>query len=163
MSLSNAIERYLLQLLERARGGAVEIQRNALSEIFGCSPSQINYVLETRFTAARGFLVESRRGSSGFVRIVRLGAPRRVVELLDACVGDHIGQEESLHLIERLKTSGWLSAREAAMLAAAVRRECLAIPLPERDRLRARLIRAMVLSLARSDRDLVPGGEKDAL
>lgn len=163
MSLANAIERYLLQLLDQARDGAVEIQRSALSAIFGCSPSQINYVLETRFTALRGFLVESRRGSSGFVRIVRLGLPERLVDLLEGYVGERIGQDEALHLVERLEAGGWLSARESAMLAAAVSRECLAIPLPERDRLRARLIRAMVLSLCRSDRDLASGGTEHAL
>lgn len=151
MSLSDDIEAYLMQQLNGSADGVVEIQRNALSEMFGCSPSQINYVLGTRFTAARGFLVESRRGGAGYVRLVRLACPRRVIDLLAQHVGDRIDQDRALHLVLRLLESGFLTHREAAMLAAAVDRRCLAVPLPERDRLRARLVKAMILTLFRQD------------
>lgn len=154
-SLASAIERYLLRLLERAQ--AVEIQRQAVAAIFGCAPSQINYVLETRFTPERGFLVESRRGAAGFVRIVRLELPPGLDELLAGCVGESVTQEGALHLVERLAAGGWVTPREAAMMAAALDRRSLALPLPERDRLRARLLRAMITSLRRPDQ-APPGG-----
>ena len=71
-SLSKEIEQYLKELLSAANSGVLEIQRNMLSEYFHCVPSQINYVLSTRFTPAQGYLVESRRGGGGYVRIVSL-------------------------------------------------------------------------------------------
>lgn len=164
MSLADEIERHLLTLLAQTVDGALEIRRNALSEIFGCSPSQINYVLETRFTDARGFLVQSRRGGAGFVRILRLEPPPAVRELLDGFVGESISQERAVHLVERMEAAGWLSGREAAMLTAALDRQHLDTPLPERDRLRARLLRAMILSLYRAEAGRpAAGGTRHAL
>ena len=71
-SLSKQIEEYIKALLEQESAGVIEIQRNFLSEYFHCVPSQINYVLSTRFTPLQGYMVESRRGGGGFVRIVSL-------------------------------------------------------------------------------------------
>lgn len=157
VSLSDDIEAYLMRQLDRSGDGVVEIQRHALSEMFGCSPSQINYVLGTRFTGARGFLVESRRGGAGYVRVVRLACPGRVLDLLDQYVGDQIDQDRALHLAMRLLESGLLTDREAAMLGAAMDRRCLAVALPERDRLRARLFKTMILSLFRADEQAARG------
>ena len=69
--LSNHIEDYILGLLLE-EDGRIEIKRNVLAEHFGCAPSQINYVLTTRFTPVQGFFVESRRGGGGFIRIVKV-------------------------------------------------------------------------------------------
>ena len=71
-SLSKQIEEYIKALLAQETAGVVEIQRNFLSEYFNCVPSQINYVLSTRFTPVQGYMVETRRGGGGFVRIVSL-------------------------------------------------------------------------------------------
>lgn len=157
MSLSDDIEAYLMRQLDRSANGQLEIQRNALSEMLGCSPSQINYVLGTRFTGTRGFLVESRRGGAGYVRVVRLACPRRVLDLLDQHVGDLIDQDRALHLVLRLLENGFLTHREASLLAAAVDRRCLALALPERDQLRARLLKAMILNLFRHDEQVARG------
>ena len=68
-SLSQDIEKYLKTLLDQSDGGVLVVQRSVLSEKFCCVPSQINYVLQTRFTPANGYVVETRRGGGGYVRI----------------------------------------------------------------------------------------------
>ena len=71
-NLADAIENFIIGELLRDQEDALLVQRNELAERLRCAPSQISYVLSTRFTPERGFLVESRRGSGGFVRIVRM-------------------------------------------------------------------------------------------
>ena len=68
--LSDAIERFIKDLMEE--GAQVEVKRNELAQHFGCAPSQINYVLATRFSVDHGYVIESRRGGGGYVRIVRM-------------------------------------------------------------------------------------------
>lgn len=71
--LSNIIEEFIKELLEETEDGIVEIQRNELADYFDCAPSQINYVLTTRFTPYMGYYVESRRGGGGYIKIVKVG------------------------------------------------------------------------------------------
>lgn len=151
-SLSDAIEQYLLKLLRASKDGVVELQRSELSEMFGCSPSQINYVLETRFTTIRGFIVESRRGGAGYIRITRIVCPgyNGVLELINGVIGEQVNQEHAEQLLDRLVVEGFLTAREAAIIAAAIDRQTLRIGLPDRDALRARLLKAMLLGLLRT-------------
>lgn len=150
-SLSDMIERYIIERLAEAPTGSLVIQRSELSEIFGCSPSQINYVLETRFTETRGYLVESRRGGAGYLRIIRLNAPAcgQMLDLLERYVGECVNQERAEQLVERLSEDGLLTERETVMMRAALDRQILVLALPQRDLIRARLIKAMLLSLFR--------------
>ncbi len=135
--MTDDIEAHLLALL--VGRGAVELQRGELAERFGCAPSQINYVLLTRFTSARGFLIESRRGGGGYIRLVRL-SPEARAEM--APVPESCDQATAEHHIERLREAGRLSPREAAILRAVVAREVLALALPLRDRIRSAVLRA---------------------
>ena len=68
--LSDTIERFIMELM--AEDGEAELQRNKLASQFQCAPSQINYVISTRFTSQQGYVVESRRGGGGYIRIIRL-------------------------------------------------------------------------------------------
>ena len=68
-SLVNEIEAYLKSLLKESPEGAIEVRRKDVAEIFNCAPSQVTYVLNTRFNVRRGYLVESRRGGGGYIRI----------------------------------------------------------------------------------------------
>src|SRR5665648_399686 len=72
-NLADRIEVYLKHILEQTSEGYIMLQRSELAGEFSCVPSQINYVLDTRFTVERGYLVESRRGGGGYLRIIRLG------------------------------------------------------------------------------------------
>ncbi|HEY3315082.1 MAG TPA: CtsR family transcriptional regulator [Bacillota bacterium] len=147
-SLSDQIEQFLKQMIEAA-SGRLEIQRQVLAARFGCAPSQINYVLETRFTVQRGYTVESRRGGSGYLRIIRynLNGPARIVEFIEECLGVELPQREAEGIIERLAEEGSLSPREAALMKAVVDRETLSVDPPYRDRLRAALLKRMLVAI----------------
>lgn len=148
-NISDLIEQHLKLLLRDSQEGAVEIQRNDLAQQFSCVPSQINYVINTRFTLEKGFLVESKRGGGGYVRIQRISLPAHHVIQTHVCdtIGDCISQESAEGLIYRLEDAKVISCREANLLRAAMSRDNLQLKLPYRDELRARLFRAMLLTL----------------
>lgn len=146
LTLADAIERHILALLEEH--GEAALQRVEVARLYDCAPSQINYVLATRFTPERGFVTESRRGGGGYIRIVRAGRPelpQLAAALRQAAEG--VSEAVAMAVVARCSASGWLGEREAPMLAAMLRRDVLALPLPDRDLLRARLLAAALLSL----------------
>lgn len=148
-NLCDSIEEHL-KLLLRERDGILEIQRSELAERFNCAPSQINYVLATRFTPERGYLVESRRGGGGYIRLIKLNLePQHLRNLILDRIGNQLSQDEAEGLIHRLQEEGIISPREGALMAAAVARDTIAIGLPLRDTLRANLMKAMLLALLR--------------
>ncbi|MGI6359289.1 MAG: CtsR family transcriptional regulator [Bacillota bacterium] len=151
-SLSDIIEQYLKQLLHSSEEGRVDVQRNQLAEHFSCAPSQINYVLATRFLVEHGYLVETFRGGGGFVRITLLEFdPNRDWQQLIQSVGESIEQSKAEAIISRLLREQVITRREAALMKAVVQREVLAVTLPWRDALRANLMQAMLLALRRGE------------
>lgn len=115
--LSNSIEEFLNSLLEDA-DGILEIQRSKISDRFNCAPSQINYVLTTRFTPYKGYYVESRRGGGGYIRIVRVEIKNknRMEKIFNDEIGDSITKDKSDQIIEELKNLEYISARESELL-----------------------------------------------
>lgn len=149
-NLCDCIEAYIRDLLQE-REGVVEIRRSELAERFGCAPSQINYVLSTRFTPDRGYVVESRRGGGGYIRITRLNLEREdLFGWLSRRLAGPISQDEACHIIARLQEDGIVTPREALLMQAAVHRETIALDLPLRDQVRARLLHAMLIALLRA-------------
>lgn len=148
-NISNLIEKYLLQLLEASNHGQVEIQRNELAEKFNCVPSQINYVLTTRFSVEHGFVVESKRGGGGFVRIVKLPMDERIDAACYLCdlIGSNISQQGAEGITRRMLEQNFISQREGAVMKAALSRDVLRIALPARDQLRALILKAMIISI----------------
>ncbi|MBN3523784.1 CtsR family transcriptional regulator [Paenibacillus apiarius] len=148
-NISDLIEHYLKHMLVESPEGAVEIQRNDLAEQFSCVPSQINYVISTRFTLEKGYVVESKRGGGGYIRIQRIDLPEHkdIHNHLCESIGERISQSAAEGLIYQLEEAEFVSRREANLLRAAVSRDNLPIKLPYRDELRARLLRAMLLAL----------------
>ena len=148
-NLADRIERYLKEHLSRTE--ILEVRRAMLAALFDCAPSQINYVLTTRFTPERGYLVESRRGGGGYIRIIRLNIKNLedLQDLIERQIGDAVSQNEALHIIGRLQEEGLIDNREAAMMEAAMRREVLGLELPYRDALRASLLKAMLTAILR--------------
>ena len=79
MGISDLIASFLQESLEETDGGVLEVQRNDLAQRFNCVPSQINYVMSTRFSPERGYIVESRRGGNGYIRITRVRVDRQTL------------------------------------------------------------------------------------
>ncbi len=121
-SLSDYIESYLKLLLDTGPHGFVEVQRRELAERFRCAPSQINYVLSTRFTVERGYVVETRRGGGGYIRIFKLDDEPETsgIQIVYESVGDAIDRKAAEDLIARLVDMGALDRKDAACVRSAV-------------------------------------------
>ncbi|MCM3130800.1 MULTISPECIES: CtsR family transcriptional regulator [unclassified Paenibacillus] len=148
-NISDIIEQYLKNILQDSSEGMIEIQRNDLADKFSCVPSQINYVISTRFTLEKGYLVESKRGGGGYIRIQRVELPAQFAlnGHFHQHIGDEINQTAAEGLIYQLEEAGFLNRREAALVKAAISREVLLIKLPYRDQIRARMLKAMLISV----------------
>jgi len=148
-NISDLIEQYLKQILQQSPDQVVEIQRSELADQFRCVPSQINYVISTRFTLEKGYMVESKRGGGGYIRIQKIRFPSQEAlnrHMLQS-IGDHADQQFAEGLIGQLQEARMISEREAQMMKAAVSREVLALNLPLRDEIRAKLLKAMLVAL----------------
>ncbi|MDD2553465.1 MAG: CtsR family transcriptional regulator [Desulfotomaculaceae bacterium] len=150
-NISDLIERYLKQLLAESKREFVEVQRSDLALRFSCVPSQINYVLTTRFSAGHGYFVESRRGSGGYIRIIKIPLDRKSDMVLELCdvIGEAISQADADGVIKRLLEEKLISLREARVMHAAVDGNILKLSMPVRDKLRALLLKAMIKSILR--------------
>jgi transcriptional regulator CtsR len=144
-SLSDQIERYLRRQISKYQG-KVKIKRNQLAENFECAPSQINYVLDTRFTVEKGYVVESQRGGGGFIKIIRvtLDSDTEVIQEVINKLDRAIPQREAHGIIKRLFDNDLISERESYLMERAVHRNVLGISLPERDYLRGRILKNML-------------------
>jgi transcriptional regulator CtsR len=150
-SLSDFIERYLKELLREATEGMIMLQRRELAEMFACAPSQINYVLDTRFTLDRGYLVETRRGGGGYIRIVRLSfrTGRDFLSVLDETIGDEINVRRADGLLLRLEEEDFLTVDEYVFIKTVLDRETQKAPENYRSAVRASLLKAMLALLLR--------------
>ncbi|RIX47926.1 CtsR family transcriptional regulator [Paenibacillus nanensis] len=148
-NISDLIEQYLKHMLDSSDEGAIEIQRNELADKFSCVPSQINYVISTRFTLEKGYMVESKRGGGGYIRIQRVDLPalKSIQFHIEQTIGESVDQAAAEGLIYQLEEADLISKREANLLRAAVNRDTIAVMLPLRDEMRARLLRSMLISL----------------
>ena len=149
-SLSKQIEEYIKALLEQESAGVVEIQRNFLSEYFHCVPSQINYVLSTRFTPVQGYMVETRRGGGGFVRIVslQLEDDDDFQDALSEAVGDSLTQSDSEGLTEYLYQQGVISQREMLLFNSMLKDRVLTgLEKGQRDTVRASMMQHLLAML----------------
>ena len=149
MKLSNVIEDFIKEMLALSGGEQVELQRNALADKFSCVPSQINYVISTRFSPERGFLVESRRGGGGYIKITRVTSNEdmRIMHVVNA-VGDSISYASAVAMIKNCYDYDLLSKKEAKIMISAVSDNSLPINQPLKDYVRAKILKNMLVSVA---------------
>lgn len=152
MRLSDSIESFIKELLGQEEP-EVELKRNELAEYFGCAPSQINYVLATRFTPDHGYVIESHRGGGGYIRIVRVVEQpgQRLLYLIHQRIGDALTETEAARLIAGLSEQKLITPAEADIMRSAVGSQALSVPLTEamKNVLRARTMKAMLTAVAR--------------
>ena len=151
MRLSDTIEAFIKEMMGEEQQ-EVEIKRNELAEFFNCAPSQINYVLATRFTPDHGYVTSSQRGGGGYIRIVqvRRSAQDQLSYLLNERIGNDIDAQSAQILCRQLAQSGVVSLTDAQLMAAAVSPGAFSVPMSEqvKNALRAKILRAMLLSIA---------------
>lgn len=146
MRISDSVANYILQLLNEADGTA-EIQRNELASFLGCVPSQINYVITSRFTPEQGYLVESRRGGGGYIRITRLRLSKAdmIMHIING-VGEALDAGTARAMMANMLQNGVLDHPSAELIQAAVSDQSLAaVPKELRDTVRAALFKNMLL------------------
>lgn len=144
MGISDRIEAFIIELMKDEAEYA-EFGRNELADIFGCVPSQINYVISTRFSPEKGYTVESRRGGGGYIKIRRvdLGGASDVI----AGIGDHCDERTAKAIITYMYEKGKMNEQAARMVLAAVSDKSLAIENPQKDRLRANILKNVLCKL----------------
>ncbi|RIV24502.1 CtsR family transcriptional regulator [Alicyclobacillaceae bacterium I2511] len=147
-NISDVIERYLKRILQQSQSGMVELQRGDLAELFQCVPSQINYVISTRFSVDYGYVVESKRGGGGYIRIRKVELdPTTPLSRIAQSIGHTLSQREAEAIVESLLRENLLTRREYSLLKTVVHRDVLGVDLPLRDELRARLLAQSLVAL----------------
>ena len=149
MKLSDSIEGFICDLLSAQE--SIELKRNELASEFGCVPSQINYVIATRFTTERGYMVESRRGGGGYIRITRVPVRQQghVMHIVNS-IGQSLDAMTMEALVKNMLDSEWISRREAKLLLAACGDSSLSIIRDgsAKNFVRAHLFKNMIINLA---------------
>lgn len=144
--LSNSIEEFINSLLEDSNG-TLEIQRALIADRFNCAPSQINYVLTTRFTPYKGYYVESRRGGGGYIRIVRVQVnnPQSMLEVFDNEIGTSITKDKADQLIEELLNREYINRREYEIIKVSISDRSLALSGDLKNEVRASILKNILL------------------
>lgn len=150
MLISDNIAKLIEQMLDDGNGYA-ELKRNDLAARLGCVPSQISYVITSRFTPERGYLIESRRGGGGFIRIVRVNMNRNEYLMHFFCaIGDAIEENEAAAYMTNLRDNGMITQREYAIIGAAISQNALdQVPTDKRNGVRADILRHFIMALMR--------------
>jgi transcriptional regulator of stress and heat shock response len=146
-NISDVIEEHIKKILKQQE--EIEIKRSELAEKFQCVPSQINYVLKTRFSIERGYIVESKRGGGGYIRIIKVTQTndRELFDHMNALINQRLTQNQAHAMILRLLEEGAISNREARLMISAVDRSVIDLNIPVRDEIRANILKAMLHSL----------------
>lgn len=147
-NISEVIEQFIIASL--GENDSVDISRNSLAEYFSCAPSQINYVLDTRFTIDRGFVKESRRGGSGFIKISRLKQSNDF-DYLNSLVIDSIGDELTFkrmsQILDKLLTDQIVDENGKKLIEASLSEDSLSMPFTIKDKVRAKAFKNVLIEL----------------
>ena len=149
-TISDIIEEFILSAL--ADDDLLQLSRNDLATFFSCAPSQINYVLSTRFTPEKGFIIESKRGGGGYINLIRITEDK---ENVLKSIYDYLNKEgvleynKLLHILQRLVSDGIIESREEELLKVAMSDKSLASPVNITTRLRAQMLKEIILNLSK--------------
>ena len=148
--ISDTIENFIKEMLNEERERRILIQRNELADKFSCAPSQINYVLTTRFTYEKGYIIESKRGGGGYIVIKKIAYDDKSerLNLINSSIGDGITYGNALSILEHLKDTKVISNKEFEIIKITFNDRTLA-SVEDKNKLRADMLKgilAVVLS-----------------
>lgn len=147
MKISDLITAEILKMISESDKSTAEIQRNEFANDIGCAPSQINYVLSSRFTPEHGYIIESRRGGGGYIRIrrVMMSKSSALMHIINS-IGDSIDTMSARVLIENCRQSDLISDELCSVMYAAMSNNVMrSVPVILRDTLRAAILKEMLL------------------
>lgn len=145
--MSDIIEAYLKKVLKQQE--QVEIRRSEIANLFNCVPSQINYVINTRFTIQQGYLVESKRGGGGYIRIIKVQLidESEIIDRMIEIISSSISERDAQAVIQKLYEDEVISKREAKLILVAIEKSLYTGDLATDSRLRAKLLITMLANL----------------
>lgn len=151
-NISDIIEQFILDQLQDDE--ELNLSRNELASFFNCAPSQINYVLSTRFTNPKGFIVESRRGGGGYIKLTRVNLEKDdyLERLICDTIQDEIDFNLASQLIEGLKNRDLITERESNIILASISNKALQNPLKIENKLRANILKNLLINIVKGDR-----------
>ncbi|MEE1053244.1 MAG: CtsR family transcriptional regulator [Acutalibacteraceae bacterium] len=147
MKISDLITNEILRILNESEENTAEIQRNDFANNIGCAPSQINYVLSSRFTPEHGYIIESRRGGGGYIRISRVVMRKSsaIMHIINS-IGDSIDTMSARIVIENCLQSNLIDQNSAKIMYAALSNNVMrSVPVATQDNLRAAILKEMLL------------------
>lgn len=147
MRISDMIEDFIKELFKEGEE-YIEIQRNDLAEQFNCVPSQINYVITTRFKPSQGYYVESKRGGGGYIKIKKINITKSnyFMHIIND-IGGNLTQQEADIFISNFLSHNVVNAEQARLLKVATSDNVLTLPQPTKDMIRAKIFKNMLLNL----------------
>lgn len=146
MRASDLISAFIMDMLEEA-DGEVELKRNELAQQFNVVPSQINYVISSRFTPEQGFRIESRRGGGGYIRICRINSDRgaQLMHIINS-IGDSLNAFDARLFLKNMYDYGYIDEKVYNLVSVAVSDNTLSeVVQPQRDKIRATLAKALLM------------------
>ncbi len=150
---SDLIEAYLKKILEESE--KIEIRRAEMADLFNCVPSQINYVINTRFTVQRGYAVESKRGGGGYIRIekIQIASCHHFLEQVNQLFEEEISEKDAIAIIQKLYEESILSKREGNLFLTMISKAVLGKSEDE-NMIRAMIMHSILERLSYEDRDI---------
>ena len=146
-NMSDLIESYLTNVL--LSNETVEIRRSEIADQFNCVPSQINYVINTRFTIQQGYVVESKRGGGGYIRIMKVNLVDEmdVLNTLGDLIPPQLSVREANHLLQNLYENELISKREAQMMALMMEKDTFPVSVKNGDEIRSNMMKKLIDNL----------------
>lgn len=150
-NISDIIEAFIMEQLDEY--DHINLSRNELASFFNCAPSQINYVLSTRFTHPRGFIIESHRGGGGYISLQRVDIDKNAYlkTLLTSTIGDEIDFNTSLQILEVLQKKKLITENECGIIKTCLSNKSLANPLKLEDKMRANILRSIIVNILKGE------------
>ena len=147
-NISDIIEQFIL---EQLADGTINLSRNELASYFSCAPSQINYVITTRFTPVRGYDVESRRGGGGYIRIYKLNYSdeNNYLQYLVNEIGVSLDYISAIHVLDNLKQQLYINEKEYNIIKSAISPKSLISPIKNDDYVRANILKNIIINLVK--------------
>ena len=144
--ISDVIAQFINDMIEDEKNKEVIIQRNELADKFNCAPSQINYVLTTRFTSEKGYMIESRRGGGGYIIIKRIeyNNKEKQVEAINKAIGESLTYSAALLLLEHLYETNLITKRELEIVKISINDRTLSNA-EDKNKLRAEILKGIIM------------------
>ena len=149
--ISDIIEEFILEQLEDME--FINLSRNELASFFNCAPSQINYVLSTRFTEPKGFLIESHRGGGGYIRLSRINIDEDnyIGRLLSTTLSEEVDYPTAITILNNLYQLNYMDEISAKLLSYAITPKALAMPVRLENRQRANILKNVIINMLKEN------------